>query len=260
MKYGVSKVFYTMNNLSPNDIVVGDNMDNDIIRDIDLIRIEVDDVFSRAEVRDAVADEVLVDIDLGEEYIKDFSTSPYLLEELGLGIAITRGYSIGYARIDIADRTITIRGITKIDIRSDRIDYSKKLSIYMIPKMVRESMEKAHRFQKTGCFHFASAFTFDGNIINIVEDISRTGALYKLIGLLAKEKICFNDIVLVMSSRVNEELMRSIANCGITIAIFRGAPTLGAIRVAKKFNRTLIAFAKTDRFNIYCGYERISFS
>jgi len=235
-------------------------MDNDvIIRYVDLVRVEIDDNIRGIGIRDVVADEVLVDIDLGSEKIEGFSTSPYLLEELGLGAAVTRGYNVRFAYVDIVGGTIVVRGISRMGFDSNRIDSSKKLLVHIIPKMVRESMEKAYRFQKTGCFHFASAFTFNGDFIGIVEDISRTGALYKLLGLLLKRGMSFNDIVLVMSSRVNEELMRSIAISGIPIAIFRGAPTLRAIEVAKRFNITLIAFAKPNRFNIYCCYERILF-
>ncbi len=236
-------------------------MNNDIIiKYVDLIRVEIDDNIKRVSMRDVVADEISVDIDLGSEKIKGFSTSPYLLEELGFGVAIARGYNVRFAYVDIVNRTIVVRGISRVRSNCNRIDDSKKLLATVIPKIVRESMEKAYRFQKTGCFHFASAFTFDGDFISIVEDISRTGALYKLLGLLLKRGISLNDMVLVMSSRVNEELMESIAISGIPIAIFRGAPTLGAIEVAKRFNVTLIAFAKPSRFNIYCCYERILFS
>ena len=141
---------------------------------------------------------------------------------------------------------------TKINKDSPKI---KSSLITKVPDLLRKSQSE---FSKTGGIHASALFNKEGKPLVTKEDVGRHNALDKVIGYSLKNSIFdAKNQFIACSGRLSFELVQKtlMANIGFLMGV--GAPTSLAIDLAKRFDMTLIGFAKSDSFNIYCGENRI---
>ena len=141
---------------------------------------------------------------------------------------------------------------TKINKDSPKI---KSSLITKIPDLLRKSQSE---FSKTGGIHASALFNKEGKPLVTKEDVGRHNALDKVIGYSLKNSIFdAKNQFIACSGRLSFELVQKtlMANIGFVMGV--GAPTSLAIDLAKRFDMTLIGFAKSDGFNVYCGENRI---
>ncbi|MBL4940838.1 MAG: formate dehydrogenase accessory sulfurtransferase FdhD [Colwellia sp.] len=128
--------------------------------------------------------------------------------------------------------------------------------VVFLPKLMRE---KQQMFAQTGGVHGAALFYYDQKtpqLFAIGEDIGRHNALDKVIGAYIKTATK-NNLIVVVSGRISFEIVQKTIMAGISVLIGVGAPSDLAIKAAQRFDLTLIGFASSQSFNVYCGDWRI---
>ena len=112
-------------------------------------------------------------------------------------------------------------------------------------------------FHSTGGLHAAAAFTPQGDVVAIREDIGRHNATDKLVGHLARQQWPLPPLGLMVSGRVSFEIVQKAAVAGISIVCGVSAASSLAVDLAEEFGMTLIGFLRDEGFTVYADNGRI---
>ena len=113
-------------------------------------------------------------------------------------------------------------------------------------------------FDATGGLHAAACFDADGHLTVLREDVGRHNALDKVVGHAAMDGLLpLGDQVLMVSGRVSFEIVQKAAVAGIPMICAVSAPSSLAVDAARRFGQTVVGFLRGERFNVYCGAERV---
>ena len=112
-------------------------------------------------------------------------------------------------------------------------------------------------FERSGGTHAAAAFTPDGKILAIAEDIGRHNAVDKVIGKLLLDERLGDASAMTVSGRISFEIVSKAARAQIPLLIAVSAPSSLSVELAHKSGMTLIGFCRDGRFNVYSHQGRI---
>ena len=121
-------------------------------------------------------------------------------------------------------------------------------------------------FSQTGGSHAAAAFTEQGQLICIREDVGRHNAMDKLIGALLRESSktpqprSYNGqsrTIVHLSGRSSFELVQKAVRAGFPILSSVGAASSLAVDLARENNLSLIAFVRDESMVIHSAPFRV---
>jgi len=113
--------------------------------------------------------------------------------------------------------------------------------------------EQQQAFKDTGGIHSAGLFSPQGDALHLSEDIGRHNAVDKVIGayLMAAKSVEFNQVFLLVSSRLSFEIIQKSLIAGIPLVAALSAPSSLAVELAVKYEQTVIGFLRPPNFNLY---------
>lgn len=107
-------------------------------------------------------------------------------------------------------------------------------------------------FERTGAVHAAAAFTRDGDVTLVREDVGRHNAVDKVVGrLLLDGGLPAHDLGLFVSGRAGFELVQKAWAAGFTAMVAVSAPSALAVSTARAAGLLLVGFARDERLNVY---------
>ena len=113
---------------------------------------------------------------------------------------------------------------------------------------------RAHQtlFASTGAVHAAAAFTADGVVLVVREDVGRHNAVDKVVGrLLLDGAIPASGLGLYVSGRASFELVQKAWAAGFTSMVAVSAPTALAVQTARAAGLGLVGFVRDGAANVY---------
>ncbi|MHA1783742.1 MAG: formate dehydrogenase accessory sulfurtransferase FdhD [Candidatus Helarchaeota archaeon] len=117
--------------------------------------------------------------------------------------------------------------------------------------------EKCGIWKVSGGTHSAAIFSREGELIAFYEDIGRHNAIDKIIGHVYINRIQPNNCFLVSTGRQSAGMLLKMIRAKIPIVISNTAPIAQGIELARKFNITLICFAREPKLSVYSNRQRI---
>jgi FdhD protein len=235
-----------------------------------------------SESRDAVAAETTFELFLDGASLGRSIVSPADLREWGAGHAICEGWlrAEELAGVELEGDQVLVRssrqgggppapelvqrssaylgrqgaaGLKPLVSDSDMIISPAQVEAY-----AAALSELAPGWRRTGGLHVALLYDNRGQLIKVAEDVGRHNAVDKVVGagLFAEQDL--GRCVLVVSGRMPEGMVTKVVRAGIPVAVTKAASTDLGINAARRFDLTLICFARPGRFTVYSGGSRVS--
>jgi FdhD protein len=115
-------------------------------------------------------------------------------------------------------------------------------------------------FDRTGSVHAAAAFTPDGEVLVMREDVGRHNAVDKVIGAMLLDgahSLPATGLGLFVSGRASIEMVQKAWAAGFSTLVAVSAPTALAVDAARQAGMVLAGFVRASTFNVYAP-ERLA--
>lgn len=150
------------------------------------------------------------------------------------------------------------RSIEELVARCGRVSGGPVLASRAIERGLGEMRERQARFDRTGGIHAAAAFTADGTLLAVHEDIGRHNAVDKVVGTLLRRGRLEDAALLAVSGRAGFEIVQKAATAGIPVVASVSAASSLAIDLAENAGVTLAAFARGGAMALYANPWRVT--
>ena len=150
-------------------------------------------------------------------------------------------------------------GKTDLDnLEFEKVTNAEILNPDNIEQMFHKVSLQQETFKQSGGTHAAGAFTIDGELICIREDIGRHNAVDKAIGHLIHSKKINQAKCLTVSGRISYEIVNKAKSANIPFLASVSAPSSLAVDYAQESGITLMAFCRTNKFTIYSNPQQVA--
>lgn len=113
-------------------------------------------------------------------------------------------------------------------------------------------------YKRSGSVH-GCALAYGADILHYVEDIGRHNAVDSVAGLMALDDLDARTLLLYTTGRLTSEMLIKAVGMGIPVVMSRSGTTAMGLAVARRCNLTVVGRARSGRFQVFHGAERIAF-
>jgi FdhD protein len=151
----------------------------------------------------------------------------------------------------------SIRVRASYDVTADEVRVSAGV-LTGLPGVLRDAQRV---FARTGGLHAAAAFSADGTLLALREDVGRHNAVDKVVGWALREgRLPLAGCILLVSGRASFELVQKAFVAGMPVVAAVSAPSSLAAELADEAGMTLVGFLRGGSMNVYTRADRISAS
>jgi len=150
-------------------------------------------------------------------------------------------------------------GVTELDLALPPVQDGPTADPQTLLGLGKAMREGQRLRQRVGGVHAAAAFDAGRKLAVVCEDIGRHNAVDKAVGYCLLRDVPLQDKILLCSGRLSYEMVTKAIRLGIPVLASMSAPTALALRLAERFNLTLVGYLRGRRMTIYTHPERISF-
>ena len=212
-----------------------------------------------SSVMDPMVHEYHLALHVGGEHQVNLYCSPTEFEELVLGYLFCEGIISNLSEVehftvneisgtaDVWLRKEVYNREVMADVRFKKEALLKNLAQFYEDSTIHKATAGVHR----------CALCDDNCILLACIDISRHNAFDKTIGKALKSGLSMNDKYIITSGRVPRDMVMKAIIAEVPMLVSRSAPTIEAVEIAKQKGLTLLGFSREDRFNVYCGAEKL---
>lgn len=172
--------------------------------------------------------------------------------EIGKGIENTRSI--------VSVSSCGICGKSELEtLRTDgkNLETTRRIAPEVVTRMFSQMSELQATFHQSGGSHASAAFTEEGRMLTIQEDIGRHNAVDKVIGSLLLENRLRDAACLIVSGRISYEIVSKCSIAGIPFLAAVSAPSSMAVEMSDKLGITLLAFCRGDKLTAYSHTARL---
>jgi FdhD protein len=149
-------------------------------------------------------------------------------------------------------------GITFDTLHRDRdpLHSDLRITASQVIALMRELNYGAQLYRQSRGVH-TSALSDGERLLIQAEDVGRHNTLDKLRGRALLNNIMTQDRILLTSGRISSEMISKARSMDVPLVVSRTSPTATSIRLAQRWNMTLIGYARAPQFRVYTGAERV---
>ncbi len=159
------------------------------------------------------------------------------------------------ARLAPTTSSCGLCGSVSIDALLDRLTplvAAPAFDLGVLAAVAGDVRRRQELFARTGAVHAAAAFTGDGEIVVVREDVGRHNAVDKVVGrLLLDDRLPATGLGLFVSGRASFEMVAKAWAGGFPVVVAVSAPTALAVATARRAGLILAGFVRGERMTLY---------
>lgn len=151
-------------------------------------------------------------------------------------------------------------GVTFDDLSAEQPPLQSDLCIdaKQISSLMRELNYQARLYRQSRGVH-TSALSDGERLLILAEDVGRHNTLDKIRGEALIQGLDTRGHLLLTSGRISSEMITKARKMNLPVVVSRTSPTTTSVRLARRWNMTLIGYARAPQLRVYAGAERVLF-
>lgn len=141
---------------------------------------------------------------------------------------------------------------------TERVSNKEILDPSLVASMFDQVSNRQKAFKQSGGTHAAGAFTINGKLMSVQEDIGRHNAVDKVIGYLLNNYLLNKIKCLTVSGRISYEIVSKAKAAGIPFLAAVSAPSSLAVDQAEGAGITLMAFCRNKKLTLYSNPGQVA--